>query len=224
MRFLLPGLVALMINAALFAFMQQMTTGQTLNLNASLNAEIIDFIRTPDAFENQTQSQRKPPPEPPKNPETLPSSTSLQPIAKSKPQPLPMPVSALKLENLSSTLDANSPSLGPMLTEQASTEGLEYSGGLEFVMGQDMQTLFNPLPRYPHALKRRKIEGYVIVDFTVTTQGQVENPVIMESSPKGAFDKSVLRTIKRWKFHPRERDGKIVAVRVRQRVVFSLSQ
>ncbi|WP_319380862.1 energy transducer TonB [Thiomicrorhabdus sp.] len=224
MKLLLPIAVALVINAILFGLMQQMTVGRKIDLDQKMHAEIIDFIRSPDALEQPVETRRRLPPEPPKeNLQPMQTVTRMKQAAKSNPQPLPLPVSALKLSEISTNLQVDGPYLGPVLTEYAS-EGLEYSGGLELVMGQDMMAINRSFPRYPRKLKRRRIEGEVVVEFTVTALGLVEDPKIVESHPQGAFDNSVLRAVQKWKFQPRKRNGRAVPVRVRQKVVFSLKK
>lgn len=215
-----PISAALVINVALFWLMQQMVIGRQVSLNTPPSAEMIDFIRGADQSETvQPRRQRTPPP-PPEKPEPMPQDSKIKPLAESQPQPMPIPMSALKLADMSPSIDIDGPYLGPVLSEQDS-QGLS-TGGMALVMGRDMVAVHRRLPRYPIGLKRRKIEGYVAVEFTVNEKGWVEDPVIRESEPQGAFDRAVLRAIKKWKFQPRRQDGKIIAVRVYQRVVFSL--
>jgi len=66
-------------------------------------------------------------------------------------------------------------------------------------------------PVYPLRAKRMGVEGYVKVKLDVDATGHVVSIHILESHPKGAFDKSVKRALRRWKFRPKTINGKAVA-------------
>ena len=67
------------------------------------------------------------------------------------------------------------------------------------------------LPVYPDSARRRGIEGYVKLAFTITADGKVENVRVMESSPKNVFDREARRAAVRWRFAPRNEGGRAVA-------------
>ena len=67
-------------------------------------------------------------------------------------------------------------------------------------------------PAYPEAAERAGIEGYVVVAFTVSRSGGVENLRIVESTPPGVFDEAALRAGARLRFEPRLVSGEPVAV------------
>lgn len=67
------------------------------------------------------------------------------------------------------------------------------------------------LPVYPDSARRRGIEGYVKLAFTITPDGKVENVRVMESSPKNVFDREARRAAVRWRFAPRSEGGRAVA-------------
>ncbi|MDI1293196.1 MAG: energy transducer TonB [Methylobacter sp.] len=73
-------------------------------------------------------------------------------------------------------------------------------------------------PKYPRGAANRHIEGWVKVEFTITTDGDVEDAVVIEAQPADIFDNAALQAISRWKFK-----GKMVnGVRVTQRAVQTL--
>ena len=74
-------------------------------------------------------------------------------------------------------------------------------------------------PVYPSREKRMGVEGYVKVELDVDALGHVLSVTILESEPAGAFDKSVLRALKKWKFRPKTVDG----VAVGQKGVLTLN-
>ena len=58
----------------------------------------------------------------------------------------------------------------------------------------------------------RCLEGWGLVEFTVTETGAVINPRIIDADPPGIFNRSILRTIVKWKFEPTISKGKAVQV------------
>jgi protein TonB len=66
-------------------------------------------------------------------------------------------------------------------------------------------------PVYPRRAAERCLEGYVIVSFTVSTSGSVENPRVVESS-SSLFDTSAKKAASKFKYKPRMVDGKSTAV------------
>jgi protein TonB len=67
-------------------------------------------------------------------------------------------------------------------------------------------------PIYPSRALSRGIEGYVIVEFTVTKTGSVRDPFVVESDPPNVFDRSAMRAALKFKYKPRMVDGEPVAV------------
>ena len=57
-------------------------------------------------------------------------------------------------------------------------------------------------PEYPRGAERRGIEGYAVVEYTVSAEGTVENATVVEASPEGVFDRAVLRAIEGWAYAP----------------------
>ncbi len=79
-----------------------------------------------------------------------------------------------------------------------------------------------PRPPYPPSARRARREGWVDVQFTITTKGRVTNPRVVGSSPKGVFDQAARRAIQRWRFRPRLVNGKPASQSARQRIYFRL--
>ena len=77
-------------------------------------------------------------------------------------------------------------------------------------------------PRYPRRAARLQIEGFVTVEFTITPDGNVVEPVVVESKPPRVFDQAALQAIIQWRFEPRVERGQAVESRVKQRIEFSL--
>jgi protein TonB len=76
---------------------------------------------------------------------------------------------------------------------------------------------------YPADLRRRGIQGFVVLSILVTDHGQVENVKVVESSPPGVFDNVASEAVRGWQFEPARYKGEPVDTWVRQRVTFELS-
>jgi protein TonB len=78
-------------------------------------------------------------------------------------------------------------------------------------------------PVYPRRAQTRGIEGYVLLEFTVTRTGAVANPVVLESSPPGIFDRAALSAALKFKYKPKVVNGEAIDVAgVRNRITFEL--
>lgn len=77
-------------------------------------------------------------------------------------------------------------------------------------------------PQYPKAAFENKVEGWVKVKFTITESGRVENPVVINSHPKGIFDRETLRAIRKFFFKPTRVNGKNVKTEATQTIEFKL--
>jgi len=82
--------------------------------------------------------------------------------------------------------------------------------------------LFKVQPVYPRRAQERGMEGYVIVAFTITESGTIEDPYVIEGkcrSGNGAyndcsmFDSATLRAAKKLIYVPSIKDGRAVAVK-----------
>ena len=74
-------------------------------------------------------------------------------------------------------------------------------------------------PTYPAGLVHAGIEGHVVVEFIITPQGNVVNPVVLRSNNPW-LERPALEAILKWKFKPAQVDGRTVYVRAQQRLEF----
>lgn len=86
----------------------------------------------------------------------------------------------------------------------------------------------NPLvrvpPDYPQRALAKKVEGWVLLRFTVTETGNVEDPEVLRAEPAGLFDRAAMRAVMRWKYQPQLRDGKPTRVMTLNRIVFKIDR
>jgi protein TonB len=78
-------------------------------------------------------------------------------------------------------------------------------------------------PVYPESARKRGVEGWVELAFTVTPSGTVEDVEVRNASPANVFDDSAIRAIRGWRFEPVERNGEKVAQRAMVRLRFAQS-
>jgi len=55
-------------------------------------------------------------------------------------------------------------------------------------------------PEYPRGAERRELEGHVRVRYNVTESGEVADIEVVEASPAGIFDRSVMRALEDWRY------------------------
>ena len=80
-------------------------------------------------------------------------------------------------------------------------------------------------PQYPSRASSRGIEGFVLLEYTVTKQGTVLNPIVIEAEPSTIFNKAAIRSALRYKYKPRVIDGVPQDVPgVRTRITFQLAK
>ncbi|MDE0191189.1 MAG: TonB family protein [Gammaproteobacteria bacterium] len=83
------------------------------------------------------------------------------------------------------------------------------------------RTVYRPMITLPEYARTRRIPGHVVVRFTVTEAGTVRDPVVVESKPRGIYDRAVLNALKKRLFEPAMAQGKpIEASGVRRRFSF----
>jgi protein TonB len=78
-------------------------------------------------------------------------------------------------------------------------------------------------PEYPQRPAQRGIEGYVILEFDITPQGEPFNIRVVEEEPQGYFARAAVRAVTRWKYAPKTVNGRqVVREDVRTRLTFNL--
>jgi protein TonB len=76
---------------------------------------------------------------------------------------------------------------------------------------------------YPPFARTRGIEGYCTVKYTITTAGTTKDVVVIESEPKGIFDKVSVEAALKFKYRPRVVNGQPIEVRgVPNKFIFTL--
>lgn len=176
------------------------------------------FVPMSKNSDSQTRSRLQPPPPPP------------QPEQPAEQAPTPVPTQMqLKLDITAPSLASNirisavtmpSTSNLPVATTPTEPMAAPEPMGLD----ADVIPLNDVLPEYPDHARRRNIEGYVKLAFTINAKGRVENIQVVESSPPNVFDRSARQAAARWRFNPRTENGVPVARRAEKIIDFKLTQ
>lgn len=61
---------------------------------------------------------------------------------------------------------------------------------------------YRPPLRYPALAERRKLEGFVEIEFTIGADGSVSELEVLLSQPEGVFEREALAAMQRWRFAP----------------------
>ena len=87
----------------------------------------------------------------------------------------------------------------------------------------DFLPIMKVAPEYPRRAASRGIEGYVLLEFTVTSLGSVRDPVVVDASPPGVFERAATAASLKFRYKPRVLNGQPVDVRgVRNVIRFEL--
>jgi protein TonB len=94
-------------------------------------------------------------------------------------------------------------------------------GGMNIAEG-DYLPIVRVAPVYPARALSRGLEGFVDLQFTVTTAGTVKDPIVLQSTSK-LFERAAIRAVLKFKYKPRVVDGVPVDVPgVKTRISFML--
>lgn len=187
-RLVIGLIVSLAVTLSLFWLMQYLieTADRTLNDDGAGN--LVDFVRVKrdEAIERRQLKPKKPPP-----PDTPP------------PQP-PTP----QLDNLDANAEKVAISAVPVETD------IEMTGGFSLGVGEgDYLPIVKVAPIYPNRALTRGIEGYCVVQYTVTRQGTTKNPAVVESQcTSSLFHRASINAALKFKYKPRIMDGEAVEV------------
>ncbi|MGD8175906.1 energy transducer TonB [Marinimicrobium sp. ARAG 43.8] len=198
----IAGALSVVVTVALLFLMQSLINSDMQNDERPEDRKIAD-IRMPDTeIETQYEAAKPAKPDDPAEP----------------PPDIPEP------EFDSPDVDAGAlnmaaPSMG---LEIGMGTGSNFSGDGEYM------PIVAVAPEYPRRAAQRGTEGFVTVQFTVTTNGSTRDVVVVdavdtEGRETSIFNRAAIRAAERFKFRPRVVDGEPVEVAgVSYRFVFEL--
>ncbi len=207
-RAVVSGLAGLTVVVLLFLLMHVLIARSQGARSYPDAYPIVDFVRLPPEIQPPPRDEREPPEEPP--PPEVPPTPSLTLQTANQPQ-----ISAPQIVETAAALSS-----GPLLDMTPLTAPV---GSRQTILsGHELVPVVRVPPRYPGRAARLQIEGSVTVEFTITQDGSVADPTIIESDPPRVFDNAALQAIVQWKFKPRVENGQAVESRASQRIEFAL--
>jgi len=199
LRFIPSLLAGLLLLVAMFWLLHTLIA---YNESAAKNLEVlptIDFVRLKKSLDIEVKEHK-----PPQMPDKI----------QAPPQ--------LPTERFAMQSTQGSVGIGPMKVDKdvAQNTGFALSAS-----DGDYLPIVKVAPMYPESAASRGIEGYVLLQFTVTETGSVENPQVIEAQPSGIFDDAAKKAVLRFKYKPRIENGKAARVEgVKQVITFELDK
>ena len=185
---------ALLVNAIMFTAIRYMVINREIRLADTTEFDLADFIRTREQS-REVRSRR-------------------DPRAPEKPQ-------TEQQRDISRLVEATQGSVGSMSVEMPEID-IDIDVGGSIALARELTPLVRFPPEYPPSANRSRIEGYVVLRFTVTETGAVADPEILRSEPPGVFDRAALRSVLRWKYQPQLANGEPISVVSYTRIIFKL--
>jgi len=198
-RFALALAVALVVTFAVALMMQGLISSGGSVLQNNDFGKLVEFVHVQQDDDVQTKDRQvKKPPTPPKEPP--------------KPE-----MSKPDFNRTSADMDMSGLDIAAYLSVDA---GLAGSGG-----DSDYLPIVKVAPQYPRRAASKGIEGYVVLEFTVSKLGTVVDPKVIEADPPNIFNRAAINAAKKFKYKPKIEDGKAIEVTgVRNIIRFELDK
>jgi protein TonB len=148
--------------------------------------------------------------------------TEAQQKQQEKPQPdKPPPAPEVPQMNFAKgSVENNVAQLTPTVDASGAMSKMKMTAGSD----RDIIPLVRINPDYPPRALSRGIEGWVIVQFTISATGSVKDTKVVDSSNK-IFDEAALKAIGRWRYNPKVEEGVAVErVGVQTKLVFQFEK
>jgi periplasmic protein TonB len=191
LRFPVACLISAVLVVGLFGFLRALTDTR-VSAQAALTTPKMEFVRLRREVEIEEKKREKPERE---KPEQKPVTPTLAVASKEGFDP------GLDVQAIASGLGAEFGSAGG---RGGDGTGSPFGGGLS---DRDPLPLVRIEPQYPPQARQRNLEGWVQVQFTISTTGAVKDAVVVKSS-NSLFEHNALQAVSKWKYQPQIRGGK----------------
>lgn len=197
-RFGGAAVAALAVNLALFAVMQSLVAHRGSADAAREVRPVFEFLRLRREEATATKTRRAP--------ERKPSRAAVHaaPLAVAKSSAPGRQAIAVPAGDWTPGFSlAGRPYLGAMgdVGGGAPGAGDGVAGGSEAV------PLVRVSPLYPPRAQARGVEGWVLLEFTITPEGTTKDIEVVDADPDGYFERAAKDAVKRYKYKPRIVDG-----------------
>jgi len=183
---------------ALFLLMEALIHSDDSALDERVSGRIVDFVRLEEDNQIETKQRKPKPPPPPDEP----------------PPDMPEP-----------SFDNSDVSIGVDMGAVEARVDLNVGGVGGFSSDGEYLPIVKVAPVYPRRAQTRGIEGHVLLEFVVTKTGAVRDPVVIEASPPGIFDRAAVQAALKFKYKPKVVNGEPIDVAgVRNLITFELAE
>ncbi len=81
--------------------------------------------------------------------------------------------------------------------------------------------IHSPAAKYPKWQAAKRQDGWVLVEYTILSNGHTSNVQVIDSSPADIFDESAVEAVKQYRYQPIMQNGRAISVdQVRSKVTF----
>jgi protein TonB len=164
-------------------WVMQALIGVEGSLDEAGRRRVIDFVRLKQESELETKKRKLPDKKPPEEPPPPPDLNLAQ---NTRPD--------LDTGNVLPVFDSNIELAG----------GPDVGGG---AMDTDIVPLVRVEPQYPERARQRGVEGWVVVEFTISAAGTVKSARVIAYHPSTVFNRAALQAIRKWKYNPKIEEG-----------------
>jgi periplasmic protein TonB len=215
MRFF-PALVgALSITIAIFLFMQSLIErgkDEGIQLAVYTNVEVFRQQREQEEPEPEQETPREPAEEPAMD------ALTVTPVSPSTPEP----ASDLELPKLDFGVgDINIQAVGKSWSGPLASGTVNLGGGADAQGFIEVIPYNTRRPNVPEVAWQNKVNGWVLVAFSVSPEGKTRNVRVLDANPRGVFEEKVVAAVEDWlysvKFYGKGRSDVILTQKVEVR-------
>lgn len=193
---LLPAVIgALLITLTVFLFMQSLIQ-RGKDEGAQLVA--VHYVDIVHAEPEEPPRPEEPQPEPPPREEPALAPLEVAPVS----PPNAMPSAELDLPALDLSVgDINIAAVGKGWSAPLGAAGVEVKlGGVDAHGYIEVVPFDTRRPNVPEVAWQNKINGWVMVAFSVTPEGRTRGVRVLDASPRGVFEEKVIAAVEDWTY------------------------
>ena len=197
LRYVIGIVGGAVVTLALLWLMRSVIANPDAATDAGVKGHVLDLVHVQEDQDVIIKKRKpKPPPPPDEPPPSLPKPTFDSDVS------MGMEVGAVDVE-----------------------VNIDLSGTGGFSQDGEYLPIVKVQPIYPRRAQTRGIEGYVLLEFVVTTTGAVRDPVVIEAKPPGIFDRAAINAALKFKYKPKVVNGEPIEVGgVRNLIKFELTE
>lgn len=234
MRYPVAVCVSLLVTAAIFVFMHRLISGGPLQVDMDNLMVSVDIYQPPPESQPEPEQPDTPPPvssEPVAEP-------TMAPLSVSAPAPTPQlklggpPIASFAPSFDDIALESGSGSIfGSGFGDSSGASTWSAPGGSDDLAKKiaeaekkgaegyrEVVPFGTRQPNIPEYAWKNKIDGWVLVTFTVNLAGKVENVRVLDSQPPGVFDENVIAAVYDWIYDPVDMRARKAKVQLTQRI------